>query len=587
MENDLGISTKSSWEDDAKKEIVTQLCGFISELKPEDASSLIEPCKNQALADLSVPVPKIAKYVKLSQKPDFLAKDLASKFQKLQLLEEISAAGVYLNFKINKSSLVKQTLQTIFDQKEAYGCSSEGQGKKVLVEFSSPNIAKPFHAGHLRSTIIGSFIRNLKKSLGYDVTAINYLGDWGKQYGLLAVGFAKYGSKEALQADPIKHLLEVYVKINADGEKDDTVHEEARLYFKKMEDGDKEALDLWKLFRDLSWKEFEKIYDRLGVSFDLISGESKFSERMQQEIAKIKDKGLLTESKGAMVVDLKEHDLGVAIITKKDGATVYITRDIASASWRYETYKFDEMYYVVAAQQDHHFKQLFKLLELMGYDWSKTCNHINFGMVMGMSTRKGNVVFLEDMVDEAKATMLEVMKKNEKKFANVSDPEAIADKVGMAAVIIQDFTSRRVKDYKFDWKRMTSFEGNTGPFLQYSHARLCSIEAKAAERGIVLNTSVAAETLLKEKEATDLITQLAQYPSVLQQADKVLEPCVVVGYLMTLAHAISIAHEKLHVLNLPPEERSLAEARLWMFWAARITLRSGMKMLGLSPVEKM
>jgi len=211
-------------------------------------------------------------------------------------------------------------------------------------------------------------------------------------------------------------LLEVYVKINADGEKDESVHAAARVYFKKMEDGDKEALDLWRMFRDLSWKEFTTIYDRLGVKFDVISGESKFSERMQQEIAKIKEKGLSTESKGAQVIDLKEHDLGVAIITKSDGATVYITRDIAAASYRHETYSFDEMYYIVAAQQDHHFKQLFKLLDLMGYSWSKTCNHINFGMVLGMSTRKGTVVFLEDMLDEAKATMLDVMKKNEKKI---------------------------------------------------------------------------------------------------------------------------------------------------------------------------
>jgi len=382
-------------------------------------------------------------------------------------------------------------------------------------------------------------------------------------------------------------LLDVYVKINADGEKDPTVHEAARLYFKKMENGDKEALDMWRMFKDLSWKEFEKIYDRLGVKFDVISGESKFSERMLQEIAKMQQKGLLTESKGAQVVDLKEHDLGVVIITKSDGATVYITRDIAAASYRHETYQFDEMYYVVAAQQDHHFKQLFTLLNLMGYSWSQNCNHINFGMVMGMSTRKGNVVFLEDMLDEAKSTMLEVMKKNEKKFANVEDPEAIADQVGMAAVIIQDFTSRRIKDYKFDWKRMTSFEGNTGPFLQYSHARLCSIEVKAAEKGILLNPSTPVEQHLKEKEATDLITLISQYPSTLQQADKVLEPCIVVTYLMTLAHAISSAHEKLHVISLPPEERQLAEARLFMFWCSRVTLGNGMRLLGLNPVERM
>jgi len=413
------------------------------------------------------------------------------------------------------------------------------------------------------------------------------LGDWGKQYGLLAVGFAKYGSKETLEASPISHLLDVYVKINADGEKDESVHEQARLYFKKMEDGDQEALALWKLFKELSWKEFTKIYDRLGVKFDVISGESLFSDRMQTEIGKLKEKALLTESKGAMVVDLKEHDLGVAIITKKDGATVYITRDIASAVYRAETFKFDEMFYVVAAQQDHHFKQLFKLLEMMGYDWAKHCNHINFGMVLGMSTRKGTVVFLEDMLDEAKATMLEVMKKNESKFANVEDPEYIADKVGMAAVVIQDFSSRRGKDYKFDWKRMTSFEGNTGPFLQYSHARLCSIEAKAAEKGLTVKTSLPVEKLLKEKEATDLITILAQYPSVLQQADKVLEGCILVTYLMNLAHAISVAHEKLHVLNLKAEEKELSEARLWMFSAARITLNNGMRLLGLTPVEQM
>jgi len=477
-------------------------------------------------------------------------------------------------------------------EKEKYGGSTIGQGKNVVVEFSSPNIAKPFHAGHLRSTIIGNFLKNIYKALGYNVTAINYLGDWGKQYGLLAVGFQRFGSEEELEKNPIKHLYEVYVKINEvkDQEAKDTSHtgptidDLARTYFKKMEDGDEHALSLWKKFRELSIVEYKKMYARLNVEFDEYSGESKFGQEMIVELNKLRELGLLQENQGAQVINLEDQKLGLAVVTKKDGATLYITRDIAAAVHRHSKYKFDKMIYVVAAQQNFHFQQLFAVLDKMGNTWAKSqCVHVNFGMVKGMSTRKGNVVFLEDILDESKATMLEVMQKNEKKYAEVENPEAVADIIGLSAVLIQDLSARRIKDYNFDWNRMTSFEGDTGPYLQFAHARLCSMERKAADEGTLVNPD-ADVSLLIEKECTDLFSIIGKFPQVVSSAQQSMEPCTLVSYLMSLSHSISVTLEKVRVVG---REKNVAEARLLMYWAARITVGNGLRILGLIPLERM
>jgi len=504
---------------------------------------------------------------------------------------------------------ITRTLKQVFHLKEKYGNSSTLQGKKILVEYSSPNIAKPFHAGHLRSTIIGNFLKNLYNACGAQVIGINYLGDWGKQYGVLAVGYEKHGSDVELEKDPINHLFEVYVKINKEMEEDKSIDDQAKVYFKLMEDGDQKALALWQKFRDLSVREYQKTYDRLGVKFDVISGESEMSKGMEIQTKKLEEMGLLTENKGAKVVDLSKSKLGVVLIKKSDGATLYITRDIAAAVDRYEKYKFDKMFYVVAAQQDLHFKQLFKLLEMMGYSWAKNCFHINFGMVRiahtdeeehleetdpskpkkqvkseAFSTRKGNVIFLAEILAKAKKHMFTKMEKDTKnKLQEISDHDKTADQIGLSAVYIQDFTAKRIKDYTFSWDRMTSFEGHTGPYLQYAYARLCSMEDK--NKDVKITDDVYYE-LLKEPEAFEMAKCIAKFPDVILQCakDNCLEPSTLSSYLFELAHCISVAHSQLWVKG---QEENLSKARMLLYWAAKTTLENGLKILGIIPVERM
>jgi len=588
--NNVSLEVKQEDPFEPFKKYIAQQISPLAGVTFEQVMDSVEQPKRTGVADLALNIPKLNKFKKLDGKPMDLAKSWSEKFQKNELVTDLSVEGTFLNFKIDKIPVFKQLVDKVLSEKEKYGCTNIGEGKTVIVEFSSPNIAKPFHAGHLRSTIIGNFLKQLNKAMGFKVHAMNYLGDWGKQYGLLAVGFTQNGSMELLEQNPIKHLFDIYVAINDKKREEEklnpkvtTTDDEARAYFKRMEDGDKEALALWKKFRDLSIVEYKKMYHRLNVEFDEYSGESLFGDAMVKEIKKLEDQGLLEENNGAMVVNLKNEKLDLALVKKKDGATLYITRDIAAAHDRWERFHFQKMYYVVAAQQNHHFNQLFTILKKMGYDWANSCVHINFGMVQGMSTRAGNVVFLSDILEEAKSVILDQMKSNEKKFAEIENPEQVADIVGLSAVVIQDLSSRRIKDYPFQWERMTSFEGDTGPYLQYTHARLCSMERKAADQGILINPN-ANLSLLVEKEASEMFTVIGKYPSFVLQSYNVTEPCVVVNYLFTLCHAVSGALEKLRVLG---SEKTVGEARLLLYHCARITIGNGIKLLGLVPLERM
>lgn len=511
-------------------------------------------------------------------------------------------ALTYLMFTFRKAEFAKSVLSAVLNQKQEYGSTTDYAGKKILVEFSSPNIAKPFHAGHLRSTIIGNFLRNLYKKLGADTTAINYLGDWGTQYGLLALGFEKYGSEEELAQNPIRHLFKVYVEANkvVEAEKEKSkdgqpegfegvseFRDTARAYFKRMEDGDESALGLWRRFRDLSISDYKRVYERLNVNFDVYSGESQMTAGMGEAVATLEKVGIMErDPKGAMIVDLKKYKANVAVIKKNDGATLYITRDLAAAKSRMDQYNFDKCIYVVAAQQDLHFQQLFKMLELMGYEWADPkqgrLTHINFGMVLGMSTRKGTVVFLEDILAEAQQVMLEKMKEDKfGKMAEIADAEKTADIIGLSAVIIQDLSAKRIKDYTFDWKRMTSAEGSTGPFLQYTHARLCSMEDKTADIALTEDFDGA---LLNEKVAANLVSVIARFPLVLHACTQNYEPSTLVTYLFDLSHAISSAHSQLRVMG---SEEKLAQARKLLFWSGRMVLHNGLQLLGLTPLNRM
>ena len=526
--------------------------------------------------DLAIAVPRL----RVKGNPAQFAQEWAKQFQPNDHILSAVAVGPFLNFRINAKLLVKKTVDLAGKLGLDYGKNKLDQGKRAIVEFSSPNIAKPFHAGHLRSTIIGAFIRNVYDANGWETIAMNYLGDWGKQYGLLAVGFARHGNEEALQADPIKHLYEVYVKINRDAEADPSIHDEARAYFKKMEEGEEAALSLWRRFRDLSIVKYKDVYARLNIHFDVYSGESQVGDGLERALKQLQECGILEDSDGAKIIDLTKYKLEKAIVQKRDGTTLYLTRDIGAALERYEKYKFDKMIYVVAAQQDLHLKQLFKTLELLKYEFADKVEHINFGMVQGMSTRKGTVVFLEDILDEAKDIMHEVMRKNEAKYNEVAEPEKVADEIGLSGVKIQDNSARRIKNYEFDRNRMFSFEGDTGPYIQYAHARLMSVERKS---GLTINPNADVD-LLTEPEAIEVLRTVAQYPDLVRSLMNGLEPCNVVTYAFKLSHDISACFEALWVRGAAPE---LADARLLMYYCARVTLGNAMRLLGLKPLERM
>ncbi|KAK9238876.1 hypothetical protein V1525DRAFT_387074 [Lipomyces kononenkoae] len=606
--------------------------------------------------DLVIAIPRLR--VK-GRKPDELAAEWVEKYPSTPFLSKVAAKGPFMQFFFNPQLLYKIVIPEILKKDSTYGNAKIGAGKRVAVEFSSPNIAKPFHAGHLRSTIIGGFLSSLHERLGYDVIRINYLGDWGKQFGLLAIAFDKFGDEAELERDPINHLFKVYVVVSsaqaaekeagaaaeavialkaslekegiseeakadletklADAEikakalakaaleaalvldknhslKDEKdidpayfiprpIDSEAKAYFKRMEDGDEEALAVWKRFRELSITKYTKTYERLNIHYTEYSGESQISEAsMQRAIDILQEKGVLYEDRGAKLIDFTKYNkkLGKALIQKSDGTSLYLTRDLGAAIERYEKYKFDKMIYVVAAQQDLHLAQLFKTMELCGFPWAKDMVHINFGMVAGMSTRRGTVVFLDTILEETKDAMHGVMKKNEAKYEQVDNPDEVADLVGISAVMIQDMQSKRINNYKFDWSRMLSFEGDTGPYLQYAHSRLCSVERRAE---ISHEQLMAADfSLLTEPIAEELIRTLAQYPDVLINAHRNYEPSTVVSYLFKLTHIVSSCY---NILWVAGQEPPLATARLALYSSAREVLKSGMILLGLTPVERM
>ncbi|KAI1758628.1 arginyl-tRNA synthetase [Hypoxylon sp. FL1150] len=585
---------------------------------PEKIQPLIQWTNTIDKGDFVLPIPALR--IK-GAKPDALGAEWAAKFPEDDpLFDKPVAQGPFLSFFAKGAPLAQSLIPMIRELGAEYGCNrflglkdpkdpSKGK-KRIVVEFSSPNIAKPFHAGHLRSTIIGSFLANLYEGAGWDVVRINYLGDWGKQYGLLALAYERYGDEVALKKDPIDHLFRLYVKINAekDGElaeieakkKDgqdvtdllaNSLDEQARRYFRKMTDKDTEALALWKRFRDLSIVRYKATYARLNIKFDEYSGESQVTEEAMEKVAKeMTEKGITKEDQGAVLVDFTElipgkegKRLGKTVIRKRDGTALYLTRDIAELLGRYQKYGFDNMIYVVASQQDLHLQQLFKIIELLGYkDIAQRCQHINFGLVLGMSTRKGTVKFLDDILRDCADHMHDVMRKNENKYAQVEDPEGTADTLGISSVMTQDMSGKRGNNYTFDLAVMTSFEGDTGPYLQYAHTRLSSIKRRAHVSDEELAN--ADLSLLTEPHAINVVRLLAQWPDVAQNTLRTLEPTTVVTYLFRLTHVISSSYDHLQVVGSEP---ALKAARMALYDASRIVVGNCMRLLGLSPLERL
>lgn len=561
------------------------------------ANGIVDRISSQLAHLLSLSISDIAPFVRKTNHnqfsfvtsrlklPDEVITSVVNGFQCDDVVTRVEHVRIHIYFYVNWFALCATIVPNVIRANDVYGHNDSGHGKTVVVEYSSPNIAKLFHAGHLRSTIIGNFVKNVYKANGWSVVSINYLGDWGKQYGLLAVGYKKYGDDALLQKDAIRHLFDVYVAICSDATKDATIHEEARVYFKKLEEGEAEATSLWEKFRALSIAKYEQIYARLNVQFDVYDGESRVSP---QDIASVMERlrtvGRLQESDGAIIVDLEKQGLGRAIVEKSDGTSIYLARDVGASLWRHRQFAFDKMLYVVASAQNLHFRQLFTILNLAGYDFADKCQHVSFGLVKGMSTRRNNVIFLEDVLDTAKDKMLEVMKKSPEKYAKISDPEGVAERIGISAIYVQDMNAKRIKDYEFNWDRMLSFEGDTGPYLQYQHTRLCSMERETGICADQIDLDKVAWILLKEDEMTVILSLICEFPGLVRTTLDTLEPSAVVHYAIHLARAIGKAWKTIWVKDRQPE---IQLARSAVYGAARITLANALRLIGLEPLERM
>ncbi|XP_045354949.1 probable arginine--tRNA ligase, mitochondrial isoform X6 [Leopardus geoffroyi] len=570
-----------------RRSIACQLSRLL-DLPPENlikSISAVPISRKEEVADFQLSVDSLLGNNNDHSRPDVQvqATRLAEKLKCDTVVSEISTGQGTVNFKINRELLTKTVLQQVIKDGSKYGLNSELFSglpqKKIVVEFSSPNVAKKFHVGHLRSTIIGNFIANLKEALGHQVTRINYLGDWGMQFGLLGTGFQLFGYEEKLQSNPLQHLFEVYVQVNKEAADNKNVAKSAHEFFQRLELGDMQALELWQKFRDLSIEEYVRIYKRLGVHFDEYSGESFYHEKSQEVLKLLDSKGLLQKTiKGTAIVDLSGNGdpSSICTVMRSDGTSLYATRDLAAAIDRMDKYNFDTMIYVTDKGQKKHFQQVFQMLQIMGYDWAERCQHVPFGVVQGMKTRRGEVTFLEDVLNEIRSRMLQNMA-SIKTTKEVENPQETAERVGLAALIIQDFKGVLLSDYQFSWDRIFQSRGDTGVFLQYTHARLHSLE-ETFGCGYLNDFNTAC---LQEPQSVSILQHLLRFDEVLYRSSQDLQPRHIVSYLLTLSHLAGMAHKTLHIKDSPPE---VAGARLHLFRAVRSVLANGMKLLGITPV---
>lgn len=564
---------------DFKVAVATCLKEHIEELTLEEITALIEVPPNKDMGDFAFPCFKLAKVFRKA--PNMIAAELSEKIEAKGVISNVTPLGGYINFFVNKSQLAETVIKDVLTKKEKYGHSDLGKDKTIVIDFSSPNIAKPFHIGHIRTTVIGNALYKIYDSQGYNTVRINHLGDYGTQFGKLIVAFKLWGNKEAVEANPIPELLKLYIQFHDEAERHPEMEDEARAWFTKLENGDKEAKELWQWFRDESLKEFARVYDLLDIEFDSYNGESFYSDKMDRVIDIIKDKGLLQESQGTNIVDLEEYNMPPALITKNDGSTLYMTRDLAAALYRKENYDFEKCIYVVGSQQSLHFQQLFKVLELVGFEWAKDMVHVPFGMVAleegTMSTRKGRVVFLEDVLKQAIEKTKETMLTKNPNALNVDE---IAKQVGVGAVVFQELSNSRIKDYTFSWSRTLSFEGETGPYVQYTHARCCAVLRKAEEE---VTTDINYE-LLNDVDSAEVLKVIASFNKTILSAMRKNEPHIITRFVLDLAQAFNKFY---HDNSILVEDAELRKARLALVCATRQALENGLKLLGMQAPERM
>ena len=565
---------------DFKEHIIDKL-QKLTGLELEAIEKAVETPPDEKLGDLAFPCFPLAKVMRKA--PPLIAQELAEQLSSDEYIERVDAVGGYLNFFYNKAVFISDTVNAARKAGEDWGKSEMGNGKTVLVEYSSPNIAKPFHIGHLFSTAVGNSLARIYKFLGYDVESLNHLGDWGTQFGKLISAYKRWGDAKLIEKDPINELLKIYVKFHEEAEKDPSLEDEAREYFKKLEDGDAETTELWKYFKDQSLVEFKRVYDMLGVSFDSYNGEAFYSDKMDEVVEMLRAADILTESEGAQVVDLSDMNMPPCIILKSDGATIYATRDIAAALYRHRTYNFDKNIYVVGLPQSLHFRQIFETMKRAGWEWSKDCHHVGFGLVKlpgkSMSTRHGDVVFLEDVLNESIEKTRSIIENN---GANVDDIDDVSKKIGIGAILYTFLKNSREKDIVFSWDTMLDFDGESAPYCMYGYARGKSILRRA--EGI--DYSTADLTKAVSDDAYTLVKLINSFGDAVADAADKNEPFYVNRYVTGLVKAFNKFYNTNPIMRDDVDEET-KKARLAIVDATCTVIKSALYLLGIEVVESM
>ena len=566
-----------------------KLIAKVAQVSRDEAMRQVEVPTDTKKGDLAFPCFRLAKETK--KNPNEIAAEIAEKVNAAlpTWLDRAEALGPYVNVFLCRKSFVTDVLTEVFTEGADYGSRQQGDGQKVIVEYSSPNIAKPFHVGHLGSTLIGKSLDSIYRFLGYTVTSINHLGDWGTQFGKMIVAYKRWGDKDEIEKTEIDGLVKLYVRFHEEVENNPSLDEEARSWVVKMERGDEEGLALWKWFVDISMREFERIYARLGISFDLYRGESYYSDKMQAVADSLQEKGLLQESQGAKIVDLEEHGMPPCLILRSDGGTLYPTRDVAAAIDRYETFSFDKCLYVTGNEQSLHFAQWMKVVELMGYEWAEGLLHISYGMTLfeggKLSTRKGEVIKAEDLINESVEKTKKII---EEKNPGLARKDRVAEQVGVGALVFNKLYVSRSKDSVFDWERVINFDGETGPYVQYAHARACSVLKKSLPEsskldfgqmalGVVSKPSFDGN-LLADDEAFNVLRLLESFPSKVDEAAKKYEPFIIARYVVALAQAYNAFYHNNMILT---DDMPTRNARLALTAGVRQVLKTGLGLLNI------
>lgn len=567
---------------DFKEEIAKILSDKIESMTKEDILMQIEIPPSYEMGDYAFPVFSLAKIFR--KNPNMIAEEMVASI-KSEYFEKVESKGAYINFFTNKEALAKTVVEEISKEKENYGKSKLGEGKTVIVEYSSPNIAKPFHIGHIRSTIIGDSLKRIHKFLGYNVVSINHLGDYGTQFGMLIYAIKNWGNIEEIEKNPIPELLKLYVRVNTEADQNEEIKEECRHYFASLEKGDEDAVKIWTWIREISLKEFNIVYDLLGIEFDSYNGESFYSDKMMKQVERMEKLGILKDSEGAKIVDLEKYNLPPALILKSDGSTIYITRDIAAAEYRHETYHPEKNIYVVATEQNLHFKQLKAVLKEMQYDWYDEITHVAFGMINladgKLSTRQGRVVYLIDVLNKAIEKIMEILNEREETSGvKIANKEELAKQVGIGAIKFQELFNQRIKDYTFDWDKTLSFEGESGPYVQYAHARICSLLEKG---GFDINKEVDSSLLNNEMEI-NILRNLYKFTEVVEDAKEKYEPFFISRYVVELAKDFNKYYNQ---VTINVEDEKLKNTRLMLCYSVKNVISEGLRLLGIEAPEKM